>query len=38
VKENIKHILSEYPFKFYTIETELDRESCGLPSQDLHEH
>lgn len=38
VKENIKHILSEYPFKFYTIETELDRESCGLPPNGSHEH
>lgn len=37
VKEKIKHILSEYPFKFYTIETELDRESCGLPSNGTHE-
>lgn len=38
VKEKIKQILSEYPFKFYTIETELDRESCGLPSNGSHEH
>ena len=38
VKENIKHILSEYPFKFYTIETELDQESCGLPTNCTHGH
>lgn len=30
VKTRIKSILKEYPFNHYTIETELDRESCGL--------
>ncbi|MBR9919367.1 MAG: cation transporter [Bacteroidetes bacterium] len=29
-KKNIKSILREYPFKHYTIETELDAETCDL--------
>lgn len=30
VKESVKGILKDYPFNHYTIETELDEESCGL--------
>ena len=30
VKKQIKSILKDYPFNHYTIETELDRETCGL--------
>jgi len=30
IKFKIKSILSKYPFKHYTIETELDKETCGL--------
>lgn len=30
IKNRIKEILSEYPFKHYNIETELDNETCGL--------
>lgn len=30
VKTQVKNILKDYPFNHYTIETELDRESCGL--------
>ena len=30
VKTRIKNILKDYPFNHYTIETELDKESCGL--------
>ena len=30
VKTQVKHILKDYPFNHYTIETELDRETCGL--------
>ena len=30
VKERVKGILKDYPFNHYTIETELDEESCGL--------
>lgn len=30
VKERVKLILKDYPFNHYTIETELDEESCGL--------
>jgi len=30
VKKHIKSILKDYPFNHYTIETELDRETCGL--------
>jgi len=33
VKEKVKQILSKYPFRHYTIETELDDETCDL----LHE-
>lgn len=31
VKTEIKKTLSSYPFRHYTIETELADESCGLP-------
>jgi cobalt-zinc-cadmium efflux system protein len=30
VKVNVKKILNEYQFEHYTIETELDEESCNL--------
>lgn len=30
IKEKLKDILNEYPFKDYTIETELDKETCPL--------
>ncbi len=30
IKQHIKDILSEYPFKHYNVETELDEEPCGL--------
>jgi cobalt-zinc-cadmium efflux system protein len=30
VKRKAKEILKEYPFKHYTIETELDEEKCEL--------
>ena len=30
IKTEIKAVLAKYPFEHYTIETELDRESCGL--------
>lgn len=29
-KENVKEILKDYPFRHYTIETELDGETCNL--------
>ena len=42
IKSKIKNILAHYPFKDYTIETELDIESCGLPkinnSSHAHKH
>ena len=30
VKGAVKNVLKDYPFNHYTIETELDEESCGL--------
>jgi cobalt-zinc-cadmium efflux system protein len=30
VKREIKNILQKYPFEHYTIETELDPETCAL--------
>lgn len=30
IKNNIKEVLGNYPFKHYNIETELDDETCGL--------
>ena len=30
IKTSIKSVLSQYSFRHYTIETELDVESCGL--------
>jgi cobalt-zinc-cadmium efflux system protein len=30
VKNQVKEIMKRYPFEHYTIETELDAESCGL--------
>lgn len=30
VKQSAKQILKDYPFKHYTIETELNNEDCGL--------
>lgn len=35
VKSEIKKILAEYPFSHYTIETELDVETCGLDPESL---
>lgn len=29
-KNNIKAVLNEYPFEYYTVETELEGENCGL--------
>lgn len=34
VKKSVKSILSHYPFAHYTIETELDDETCGLAVKD----
>lgn len=30
IKKEIKNILSDYPFEHYTIETELDEETCDM--------
>ncbi|MFW5758466.1 MAG: cation diffusion facilitator family transporter [Bacteroidota bacterium] len=30
IKNKIKEILKDYPFEHYTIETEIDKETCGL--------
>jgi len=39
IKSQIKAILANYPFKHYTIETELDSETCGLPVRKIdHQH
>lgn len=36
VKNQVKEIMKKYPFEHYTIETEIDSESCGLEGK--HEH
>jgi cobalt-zinc-cadmium efflux system protein len=38
IKQSIKNILANYPFRHYTIETELDEESCGLPQNESQQH
>lgn len=38
IKQDIKNILANYPFRHYTIETELDEESCGLPQNESQQH
>ncbi len=41
IKSEIKQILAKYPFRHYTIETELDVETCGLPkisNSENHKH
>lgn len=30
LKNQIKELLNKYPFKHYTVETELDEETCGM--------
>ena len=37
VKDKVRGILSEYPFSHYTIETELDEETCPL-AHGHHDH
>jgi cobalt-zinc-cadmium efflux system protein len=36
VKNQVKEIMKKYPFEHYTVETEIDSESCGLENK--HEH
>ncbi|MCL6218855.1 cation diffusion facilitator family transporter [Zunongwangia pacifica] len=38
IKKQVKAILKEYHFDHYTIETELDHESCDLLSNEKQEH
>ncbi|WBL26973.1 cation diffusion facilitator family transporter [Zunongwangia sp. HGR-M22] len=38
VKKQIKNLLKEYHFDHYTIETELDNETCELISSEKHDH
>ena len=38
IKKQVKNILKEYHFDHYTIETELDNETCELISSEKHEH
>ncbi|MFC6860115.1 cation diffusion facilitator family transporter [Zunongwangia atlantica] len=38
VKKQIKEVLKAYHFDHYTIETELDNESCELLTSEEHEH
>ncbi len=37
VKQNAKAILKQYPFRHYTIETELDEEKCELLQREQHQ-
>lgn len=34
VKQKVKHVLEEYPFSHYTIEVELEKESCSLAGKE----
>ncbi len=34
VKNQLKAVMKKYPFEHYTIETEIDAESCGLPGSE----
>jgi cobalt-zinc-cadmium efflux system protein len=34
VKEDIKRVLKQYPFADFTVETELDGETCGMKDED----
>jgi len=36
IKYQVKEIMKKYPFEHYTIETEIDSESCGL--EEKHDH
>lgn len=36
VKNQVKEIMKKYPFEHYTIETEIDSESCGLEGKHGH--
>ena len=38
VKKQVKNVLKEYHFDHYTIETELDNESCELLTSEEHDH
>ncbi|WBL21160.1 cation diffusion facilitator family transporter [Zunongwangia sp. HRR-M8] len=38
VKKQIKNLLKKYHFDHYTIETELDNETCELISSEKHDH
>lgn len=38
VKNELKRIMKNYPFEHYTIETEIDGESCELLKDDGHSH